>query len=625
LTVLGNSTLTILLFLLSLNGFYNGLRTLVRYEDYVAEQTYKEHMKTPEGQALISKTKPVEAQPSPPLDPVLFNPYPDYSSFEYLQHNQPVERCYLDDEEKIPGLDVFSYPGVPQNMTEAFIGGQGELGLTNNHCFERFGRYGPYGYGYEPELGGLGLAKLSENQGVDKIWDMSPKVDFRNMDWGKVQQKCYEKNRIRFDSEYETPSGKKADPSKTMKARSAYLLRTWTGYEYSDYQLLALRAMINELNVKSGGEYDVHFLVHVKDDSIPIWASEDVYRETLQKALPKEFWGMATLWSEKQMEMYYPGPFTDNVFNHAKAPIHGAYRGLHLPLQWWAMQHPEYDYVWHWEMDMRLTGHYYEFHQASIEWSKKQPRKGLWERNARYYIPRAHGSYKDFTALVEQERVDAGIPPVWGPVDFPNTGMLPHPNSSVPPTTFEKDNYDWGIGEEADFIVYNPLFKPDETNWVFRDDVTGYNLSLPVPPRRTAIITVARLSRKLLTLMHEETYKMKHHMFPEMWAPSVALHHGLKAVYVPHPVYFDRDWPLDVLDQTFNHPRDKNDSPFGWGEHNQQGSSFYFNSGFSGALWRRWLGAPENNEGGYKHELGGSGRMCLLPILFHPVKHERGG
>ncbi|KAK5239441.1 hypothetical protein LTR16_011926, partial [Cryomyces antarcticus] len=84
--------------------------------------------------------------------------------------------------------------------------------------------------------------------------------------------------------------------------------------------------------------------------------------------------------------------------------------------------------------------------------------------------------------------------------------------------------------------------------------------------------------------MHEETWRMRHTMFPEMWPPTVCLHHGYKAVYVPHPVFFDRDWPLGYMDRVFNHPKEAWESPFGWGEHNLLGSSFYYNSGFSGAL-----------------------------------------
>ena len=117
---------------------------------------------------------------------------------------------------------------------------------------------------------------------------------------------------------------------------------------------------------------------------------------------------------------------------------------------------------------------------------------------------------------------------------------------------------------------------------------------------------------------------MKHTMFPEMWPPTVAMHHGLKAVYVPHPVHFDRDWDVSYMNQILNYPVNTWDSPFGWGEHNMLGGSFYYNSGFSGALWRRWLGQWENGEGGRKQEEAGTGRMCLRGTLHHPIKHEKG-
>jgi len=78
------------------------------------------------------------------------------------------------------------------------------------------------------------------------------------------------------------------------------------------------------------------------------------------------------------------------------------------------------------------------------------------------------------------------------------------------------------------------------------------------------------------------------------------------------------------MNQILNYPKEVKESPFGWGEHNMLGSSFYYNSGFSSALWRRWLGQAENGEGGRIQEEEGMGRMCLRPILHHPIKHEAG-
>ncbi|KAF2195957.1 hypothetical protein GQ43DRAFT_485314 [Delitschia confertaspora ATCC 74209] len=594
-----------------LTGYWNGVRNLVPSSEWVSEQESVQSIQN------NSSKKPVKSK-EPPLDPIPFNPYPDYSSEAYLKEHEKVEPCYLDEEGKIGLPDVYAYPGIPQNMTAPFFGSYEELGMDPNVCFERFGRLGPYGYSYSRDEGGLELSSQSETSGVDKIWNHEKKIDYRNVQWGNAQKACYEKNKARFDKNATAESGKKKVP------RHAYILRTWTGYKYSDYQILSLRAMINELALKSGGEYDVHFLIHVKDDSIPIWSSDAVYQQTIHDNLPKEFWGMATLWSEQQMRTYYPEPWPNNVDNPANAPVNSVYRSAHFALQWFGQVHPEYDFYWNWEMDLRLSGHYYEFNNRIGEWAKDQPRKGLWERSSRYYIPQLHGSWKNFTDMVQAEIFNSDEKPVWGPPQFDNTGMLEPPAEAFPNNTYAQDNYVWGVGEEADLITFNPIFDPAKTNWVFRNDITGYDTELPEPPRRSAIITVSRLSKRLVDIMHRETYHMKHHAFTEMWPPTIALHHGLKAVYAPHAIYLNHNWPLEQLDNTFNRPSLPTESVFGWGEHNQLGTTFYYNAAFSANLWRRWLGAKEAHEGGAEFEEKGSGRLCIRPILFHPVKFEKG-
>ncbi|EMC99880.1 hypothetical protein BAUCODRAFT_30291 [Baudoinia panamericana UAMH 10762] len=606
-----------------LDGYYNGVRTLVPHSKWEPDNKYNQSI--PPTQQ--DQQEELQLGKEPPLNVVKYNPYPNFASEEYRKDHQPVQECFLDDGQDVRVPDVYAYPGLPQHMVDPFFGSYKTLGLADDVCFERFGRLGPYGYGYNVREGGIGIGNVSERAGSEQVFAQTGYVNYTNVDWGSAQKQCFEKNKARFS--VEQPEGKK------RVQRHAYVLRTWTGYQYSEYQILSLRAMIAELALKSGGEYDVHFLVHVKNNSIPIWASQAVYKETLQKNVPREFWNISTLWSELQMVNYYPEPFPDNFANMAGAGIHGVYRSAHFPLQWFSQQHPEYDFIWNWEMDVRYSGHYWEFNNKVGEWAKKQPRKGLWERGRRYYIPHIHGDWANFTSFVERETQEkdiatndierSGPVPVWGAVrDFANSGMLPPFNATLPPHSYDSDNYQWGVGEDADLIVFNPLFDPSLTNWVFSWDVTGYNRSLPVPPRRAAIITVARLSKRLLQIMHDETWAQRHTMFAEMWPPSVCFHHGLKAVYAPHPVYFDRDWELEHMNQVFNYPKEIWDSPFGWGEHNLLGSSFYYNSGFSGALWRRWLGQAENHEGGRRWEEERTGRMCLRATLHHPIKTENG-
>ena len=61
-------------------------------------------------------------------------------------------------------------------------------------------------------------------------------------------------------------------------------------------------------------------------------------------------------------------------------------------------------------------------------------------------------------------------------------------------------------------------------------------------------------------------------------------------------------------------------------QHNFRGGTYYYDSGFSGRLWRRWLGYKVKDGGGEREEVGkvGRGRMCLRSVLLHPVKMESG-
>jgi hypothetical protein len=108
------------------------------------------------------------------------------------------------------------------------------------------------------------------------------------------------------------------------------------------------------------------------------------------------------------------------------------------------------------------------------------------------------------------------------------------------------------VGEEADLITVNPTFNASNLGWVFSRDITGYDRRFPIPPRRTALVTAGRLLKRLLKAMHDEMLSFSHSAFAEMYPPTVALHHGPKTVYAPHPVYFDRRWPLEEVGKGFN-------------------------------------------------------------------------
>ena len=56
-------------------------------------------------------------------------------------------------------------------------------------------------------------------------------------------------------------------------------------------------------------------------------------------------------------------------------PVHGVYRGLQMAMQYFAAQHPEYDFFWEWEHDVRYTGHYLDLVTKLADWARRQPRK----------------------------------------------------------------------------------------------------------------------------------------------------------------------------------------------------------------------------------------------------------
>ncbi|KAF2127465.1 hypothetical protein P153DRAFT_398797 [Dothidotthia symphoricarpi CBS 119687] len=677
-----------------LKRYHGGIRTLVSREKNVPEYPRKEDIDPDmEQPAKKEETRTVVKREGAHIpDSIAFDPYPDYSSAAYVDKYGPVETCYLDanDTIRIPGLRA--YKGVTEGMPDNIMGSYDLLGLRSDVCFERFGRLGPYGLGYSKRRGGTGAGMEGDREGMESVWETDAEVDFRQVRWNDVLGRCLEKNKGRFETQIKsrdhafqamatqkrddlphttvkptddtadlthttvkpTDDTAKAQPKPTHKKllpRTAVLIRTWWDYHYDDEDLMFLRSLVAELSIASGGEYQVHFLIHVKDDNKQIWADDAVYQDVLKNSLPAEFAGMGTLWSERQMGLIYGG-IQDS--NYRGLPVHGAYRSTYMPVTYFAHQHPEFEFIWHWEMDVRYTGHYYHLFEQISQWTAAQPRRGLWERNARFYVPAVHGSWDDFSHMVRVQTEhgtnskanawsshlppnphvpDRGISkpekPIWGPeppLDYPDIQIDP---ALTPPHSLLEDKnakVPWGVGEPADLIVLNPLFDPESTNWILADDVTGYNKSRAMPPRRTAINTSGRLSRRLLLTMHNEQALHRHTMFSEMWPASTALHHGLKAVYAPHPVFIDRKWPVQYLAAIFNNGRNGASGGARLSvfsderQHNFLGTTWYYHAGFAGNLWKRWFGYRVDGDGGEEEEGGGGGRMCLPGLLVHPVK-----
>ncbi|KAH9882342.1 hypothetical protein J1614_000578 [Plenodomus biglobosus] len=616
-------------------------------------------------------------------DPVAYKPFPKYNTPDWRKRwRGEYQPCLgprgvplnesTDDETQV-------YRGVPSDFPPAYAGGYDVIGLDDDVCFDRYSRYGPYGFGDEefPEF--------------VKDWKAPETIpDWSQVKWGKLQSDCLDRNRGRYRPKVMSPSGKFpstvlpapaeassafAKPPHTSDSnvedgeydgqkyhhRTAILIRAWTGYHYEENDITAIRAMISELSLQSGGEYQVYLYVHVKDRNAPIFDSQDEYDRILKENVPEELQDIAILWSESIFPNWYPKVHDWQVYWHQ-----------FMCLQWFSLNHPEFDYVWNWETDARYTGHHYHFFEKISEFADKQPRKLLWERNKRFYLPSVHGDYQSFVENTHKEVLNASAhslipPPIWGPRPWARADPPQKPLGPVPPTSFDEDNFEWGRNEPADFITLLPIWDPRNTSWSYKDKIWNYipNIRPIFTPsdghadwfthpdfetmeRRVYINTVVRLSKRMLQAMHEENL-VGRSMQAEMWPSTVALQHGLKAVYAPHPIFNDRHWPAAYTEAIFDTANtvdeatgealehrqgawtEEGDSPYNHDrEYNFQGWSWYYASRFPRQLYRRWLGWPiakqkwgedERLDGGE----GGDGekeerRMCLPGMLLHPVK-----
>ena len=579
--------------------------------------------------------------------PVRFNPYPDYNSDSWKQSERaPYVPCKGATGELIEDLLVFK--GRPHDFPDPKMGTYDKLGMDANICWERETRLGPYGF----------------TKQMKKVQGESEPVDWDNVNWGDLQRRCVHKNAKRYDLNKSRknpylnayPETAKSDDSSSSSSKSekkdverkddisvpkikgraptgfeetqnevratdgfqpetrtAVLLRSYTGKNYTENDKQVIRAMIAELSLKSGGEYEVFLLVHVKDRDLRIFDDPETYQAVLHDNIPPEFHGMTVLWNDEVVWNIYT-----ELKDEEERSVHTA---QWLSVQKFSHDHPQFDFIWNWEMDFRFTGHHYDLLDNLSEFSRNQPRKGLWERSERWYIPDYHGDYDSTFRRDIEERY--GNDTVWGPLDL----SFINPVGPKPPTSSpDDDDYNWGVGEDADFITLGPIFNPINSNWIIGKHVWGYydadHHSWDVP-RRTTIVTHSRVSKRLLDIMHVENMR-GNHVASEMTPQTVALHHGFKAVFAPHPIFMDRDWDGNFLNKWFN-PGEKGESggrgsPMGWGrERRYQGSTWYYRAEPPNRLFNNWMGWIDTDIGGKRWEQK-HGRPCLPSVMLHPIK-----
>ncbi|KAJ6161211.1 hypothetical protein N7470_004607 [Penicillium chermesinum] len=540
--------------------------------------------------------------PDPHPIPLIFDPYPAYNTRKWKkQHYGRFTPCMGPrgrdlDRTKTEDM-MLVYKGKQLGFPEPVFGSYEAIGLDGEVCTDRYSRYGAYGHDEESE---------EDIPGFDR----PPMVNWQEVDWYELQADCVARNAERYRSSsvlnetQERPlsfelkqSPRKSvgeNPGSTTQkrhhARSAVLVRAWNNMLWTNDFREYLRALIMELSLHSGGEYEVFLLVHVKDDQLPIFSDRKTIEE-LRDSVPIEFRNIALFFNNKLLEAWYP-----------KIEEHSPMLQQHQPIQIFSQLYPNFDYYWQLEMDGRHTGHIYHFFDKAISFAKQQPRKYLWERNAHFYLPAVHGSWRNFTEFVHNSLPNSENS-TWGaPYGTGIRPMGPEPPVEHP----DNDSFTWGVGEEADYITFLPIFDPKGTKWTFPDLVWNFKFGLDTP-RRASIITMGRYSRRLLDLIHHAQATRGLGLASEMTGSSWCLFHGLKAVAIPQPIWADGKWTPLELNRIFNRgpPENNNgleDSIWNWDhrfDHILYRLSYMFTSHTGRDLYRRWLGyRTAENEGG---------------------------
>lgn len=268
------------------------------------------------------------------------------------------------------------------------------------------------------------------------------------------------------------------------------------------------------------------------------------------------------------------------------------------PVQVFSRLNPQYEYLWQFEMDSRYTGHFYHFLQQATNFAKQQPRRNLWERNSYFYIPAVHGSWETFVDQVDQSMKDQES--IWGPQ--PADEIDVSDKAPEPPHKGSEEAWNWGIGEEADVITWLPQFDPRHTTWAWANSVFNFRQK-NATPRRASVVSMSRLSSRLLRVMHADKSEKGLGLASEMSPVSWALFYGLKAVQIPQPIYHGYEMDPVALNRRANTGRPGRisagwDSIWSWHWHNDilRRMSYAYRSEFAERIYRAWLGFDEREK-----------------------------
>lgn len=247
---------------------------------------------------------------------IINNPYPDYNSASWNSTWQGSYRACLGPYGRV--LDrhdentmMSGYHWNASGFPPPIFGSYETWGLDRGLCADSVSRYGAYGY-----------KRRSDNSwsGSDGF-NHAPELQWDAVNWANLQQDCLQRNGDRFrttqpqkkiwtlDKRWDTDIDDEfdlSDPEPGIQPRTAVILRTWLSKRYTDDDLHYIRAMIMELALHSGGEYEVVLLVDCKDTELPNSMDTVAMDKFKAEHLPRELGELAVFFNTKILEAWYP-------------------------------------------------------------------------------------------------------------------------------------------------------------------------------------------------------------------------------------------------------------------------------------------------------------------------------
>lgn len=148
------------------------------------------------------------------------------------------------------------------------------------------------------------------------------------MDWGLLQQTCIVRNKERYinvefansstmfrfpvqsdidnvDAVLHFPDEARRIKSRPEK-RTAVVYQVRSASEWTIDTLQYLRSLVMELNLHTGGEFELIVMVAAGDGEGPIFDVNEAYAQVLEESVPKELRRLSILFNTVLLKSWYP-------------------------------------------------------------------------------------------------------------------------------------------------------------------------------------------------------------------------------------------------------------------------------------------------------------------------------